>query len=163
MRGTPEYRAWQNMKARCYNKKRHQYYLWGGRGIKVCDEWLNDFTAFYKHIGKRPSPKHSLDRIDNNKDYEPGNVRWETANNQNANRRRSINESGYVGVYRNYKKWNATINHDGLLYFLGYFEDPEQAALEYDCAAVQLRGFIGNFNYLKDNQLTSLKGERGKS
>lgn len=83
----PEYRAWAAMKSRCSNPKEKcsAYYL--GRGITVCEEWKASFSAFLEHIGPRPSAKHSLDRIDNDGHYEPGNVRWVTQREQLLNRR----------------------------------------------------------------------------
>jgi hypothetical protein len=81
-----EYTAWAQMKQRCYNPKEHNYARYGGRGIRVADEWRNNFEAFFAHIGPRPSELHSLDRIDNNKNYEPGNVRWATKAEQQQNR-----------------------------------------------------------------------------
>lgn len=86
LEGTKEYRAWQGMKNRCNpdsNAGRSNYY---GRGISVCDEWKNDFMAFYNHIGPAPSEKHSVDRIDNDRGYEPGNVRWATNKEQCRNK-----------------------------------------------------------------------------
>jgi hypothetical protein len=80
------YRAWQSMKTRCYNQNTPYYPRWGGRGIRVCDEWLNDFYAFLDYVGPKPSPDYSLDRIDNNGHYEPGNVRWASPQQQNDNR-----------------------------------------------------------------------------
>lgn len=77
-RMTPEYRAWVDAKQRCSNTHWAKYHLWGGRGIRVCDAWWTDFAAFYAHVGPRPSPGHSLDRIDPNGHYEPGNVRCAT-------------------------------------------------------------------------------------
>ena len=74
------YRAWQNMKARCYNPKSRYYSYYGGRGITVCDEWRNDFQKFAASVGQRPSPEYSLDRIDPNGDYTPGNTRWADKN-----------------------------------------------------------------------------------
>ena len=64
------------MKQRCSDQNCSSWKYYGGRGIKVCQEWVDDFPAFLAHIGKKPSPKHVLDRIDNDGDYRPGNVRW---------------------------------------------------------------------------------------
>lgn len=86
MSKTPEFQAWLEMKTRCYNPKKYGYRRYGGRGIKVCAEWLYDFAAFFAHVGLRPSPQHSLDRWPNNDgDYEPGNVRWATRDEQHSN------------------------------------------------------------------------------
>jgi hypothetical protein len=85
---TPEYRAWSYMLQRCYNTKGRDYKEWGGRGIRVCAKWRKSYAAFLAHIGRRPSPRHSLDRFpDNNGNYEPGNVRWATPLEQARNRR----------------------------------------------------------------------------
>lgn len=76
------------MKNRCYNPKCPRYKDWGGRGIRVCDRWLASFEAFYADMGPRP-PKTSIDRIDVNGNYEPGNCRWADIKTQRANRRDS--------------------------------------------------------------------------
>ena len=87
-RKTPEYRAWCAMKNRCNNPANGNFKYYGARGIGVTQEWQGDFIAFYKYIGPRTSPKHSLGRIDNERGYEPGNVRWETRTQQNNNKRK---------------------------------------------------------------------------
>ena len=83
----PLYKIWVNMKQRCYNPKHPRYADWGGRGIKVADRWLTSFETFAREVGDRPSPQHSLDRIDNNGGYGPMNVRWATKKEQRANQR----------------------------------------------------------------------------
>lgn len=84
---TPEHSAWVSMRQRCTNPKKREYKHYGGRGIKVCDEWAHSFLAFFAHVGERPSDKHSLDRIDVDGNYEPGNVRWATQQEQIDNTR----------------------------------------------------------------------------
>lgn len=84
-----EYTAWQAMKTRCYNVNQKSWADYGGRGIEVCDRWLESFENFLADVGERPSPEHSLDRIDVNGDYEPDNVRWSTYREQARNRRPS--------------------------------------------------------------------------
>lgn len=95
MHGTREYKSWATLKARCYDPKHHRYYLYGARGIKVCERWRNDFQAFYDDMGPKPSPEHTIDRIDPDGDYEPGNCRWASRDEQRNNRR----NTRYV-VYR---------------------------------------------------------------
>jgi len=97
---TSEYQSWIHMIKRC-TKPNNRWDRYGGRGIKVCERWMNDFLLFLEDVGKKPSPKLTLERIDNDKDYEPGNVRWATRWEQSLNRGlRSDNLSGYQGIYR---------------------------------------------------------------
>ena len=83
----PEYNIWRGMIGRCHCPTNTRWEYYGGRGISVCDEWRHDFSAFYRHIGPRPTKRHSVDRIDNNRGYEPGNVRWATMAEQVKNQR----------------------------------------------------------------------------
>ncbi len=87
MAGTPEYRAWAAMRMRCVNPNMEHWDSYGGRGITVCAKWLNSFGAFYQDMGPRPTSKHSLDRIDNDGNYEPSNCRWATGCQQSSNKR----------------------------------------------------------------------------
>jgi hypothetical protein len=86
MKNTPEYRSWSQAKGRCNSQTNESYERYGGRGITMAYEWENSFEAFYAHIGPRPAG-HTLDRIDNEKGYQPGNVRWATPTQQSNNRR----------------------------------------------------------------------------
>ena len=86
--GTREYRAWSDMLTRCRNSKFIKWKDYGGRGIKVCQRWQDSFLAFLEDVGKCPE-KHSLDREDSNKDYEPGNCKWSTQAEQMRNTRRN--------------------------------------------------------------------------
>lgn len=93
MTKTPLYGAWRAMVKRCTNPKDKNYTSYGGRGIHVCGEWLHNFEAFYNHVTMLPNygtKGYSLDRIDNNGNYEPGNVRWASSAQQNRNTRDNI-------------------------------------------------------------------------
>lgn len=89
MSNSPEYSAWSGIKKRCFNPRYHEYHLYGGRGISMCEEWKHSFEAFYRDMGPRPSG-HSIDRIDNNRGYEKSNCRWAPPLHQTENRRCTI-------------------------------------------------------------------------
>jgi len=86
----PEYRVWSTMKTRCSNTNCAEYALYGARGITVCARWLHSFENFYRDMGPKPSPRHSLERLDSDKGYMPSNCRWATPAEQNRNRRNTI-------------------------------------------------------------------------
>lgn len=90
-----EYRIWSLMLDRCKNPKNSRFHRYGGRGIAVCERWLK-FENFYADLGARPSLNHSIDRIDSNGNYEPGNVQWATPKEQQRNRcnNRMVNHNG---------------------------------------------------------------------
>lgn len=91
-RNTRLFNIWTDLKQRCYNKHNTRYKDWGGRGIAVCDEWRNEFMSFHDWaLNNGYNDKLSIDRIDNNGNYEPTNCRWVTAKQQARNRRTNIN------------------------------------------------------------------------
>lgn len=84
--GSKEYWVWSGMIQRCTNKNHDAYYRYGGRGITVCERWASSFENFIKDLGHRPSDNHTLERIENDKGYMPGNVKWATKLDQGKNK-----------------------------------------------------------------------------
>ena len=97
----PYYRVWTGMKDRCYNSNSLQYSDYGGRGITVCDRW-SDFTLFVEDMGERPKG-YTLDRIDNDGNYEPSNCRWTSRAIQQRNRRYCLPENNSMVCIRAYE------------------------------------------------------------
>lgn len=87
-RWIPEYNSWVHMIQRTTNPRHKNWNHYGGRGISMCTEWRHSFAAFFAHVGPKPTPQHSIDRINVNGHYEPGNVRWATPKEQTQNRRK---------------------------------------------------------------------------
>lgn len=102
---TAEYFVWSNMVQRCTNPKKERYPRYGGRGIKVCERW-NVFVNFIADMGPRPSLQHSIDRIDNDGNYEPGNCRWATRKQQQSNnsRTRMVSAFGETKMFTEWRK-----------------------------------------------------------
>ena len=85
--GSSEWKTWAGMIVRCSYSGTNGYHNYGGRGIKVCDRWLHSYENFLADMGRKPSPKHSIDRIDVDGNYEPSNCRWSTGSEQCKNKR----------------------------------------------------------------------------
>lgn len=102
-RSTPEYRVWHKMKQRCYDVDSNGYENYGGRGIRVCKRWLDGFQNFFDDMGKRPEGM-SIERKDNNGNYEPSNCCWATKKTQSNNRRNNI-QIMFNGRTQNLKQW----------------------------------------------------------
>ena len=129
MVGTSEYWAWRDIKKRCYNPNNKWYCNYGGRGIKMQENWITNFMQFYEDVGPKPSKGYSIDRIDNNGDYTAENCRWASKETQDNNRRTNV----FV-EYENQKKtiaqWAKQFNVDPAMfrYFLNKGLNVEQAA-----------------------------------
>lgn len=107
-RGTSEYWAWVSMKKRCSATSGKYWKYYGSKGVHVCPEWLDDYEAFLAYVGPRPTSKHSLDRIDGNGNYEPGNVRWATPTVQHRNQS-NRHWLSYMGVTLLPKQWSEIV------------------------------------------------------
>ena len=129
------YTTWAGMKNRCYNEKNQKYKDYGGRGIQICDRWL-DIKNFIEDIYSTYKIGLTLDRIDVNGNYEPDNVRWTTLNVQAQNTKdiRSNNNSGFRGVSWNKKlnKWIAQISVNNKRIWLGIYPTALEAAEAYE-------------------------------
>lgn len=113
LRYTREYNIWSKIKARCFNENEPSYYRYGGRGITMCDEWKHDPVAFCNYIltlDDYDKDGYTLDREDNEGNYEPDNLRWVSPHIQNINQRKQkSNTTGYIGVSNKGNRFVATI------------------------------------------------------
>ena len=140
--GTRTYRIWDNMKQRCSNENSDKYRYYGGKGIRVCDEW-NKFEPFHEWaMANGYDDKLTIDRIDGDGDYEPDNCRWATITTQSRNTRKiqTNNKSGYRGVAIYKDRFTAQLKVNYKKVYLGIFIEAIEAAKAYD-------------EYVKENKL----------
>ena len=145
-------RIWRDIKSRTLNSKYTDYLNYGGRGITICDEWKNDFMSFYTWAmenGYEENKGLSIDRIDNDGNYEPSNCRWTTRTIQSRNQRmQKNNTSGFRGVcyFKRDEKYQAQIVVNKKSIYLGSFPTPVEGAIAYNNYIIEnnLEGFILN-------------------
>lgn len=123
-----EYIAWCSMRRRVYGNDGRWVEYYKNRGIAVCDRW-ESFENFLSDMGPRPSPRHSIDRKNNDGNYEPENCRWATRSQQTINSRTRIGISGIRGVQPHGNRWRATWSIDGVKVVIGGFKTKEEAAM----------------------------------
>lgn len=150
------YRIWKNMRQRCINPKASKYELYGGRGVKVCNKWLNSFLGFFEDVGMPPSDKHQLDRINSDGNYVKENVRWVLPRiNSIKVRARKNKKCPYKGVVVHFKRnkpYQARITFFGKTQSLGYFKTAEEAAARYNLFAANYFGENAVLNNLYEIQ-----------
>lgn len=133
MSDSREYQSWLSMKDRCLNKAAKHFDNYRGRGISINSDWIESFENFFEYVGECPTPKHSLDRIDTNGNYDIGNVRWADIYQQMQNQRKPKsggNRFKLVHYNKAVGKFRARFEFNKVRYCLGYFEDETAAARE---------------------------------
>lgn len=114
---TPEYKTWDGIKFRCNNPRCRMYKHYGGRGIKVCERWLHSFSNFLEDMGRKPTRMHSIERINNDGDYEPGNCKWASNIEQQNNRRNNV-RIAFRGRTQNSAQWATELGfHRDVLHY----------------------------------------------
>lgn len=145
-RWTPEYAIWCKIKARCYNPSTQRYPNYGGRGIKMEGSWPDSFESFYEDMGPRPSEKHTIERVDVNKNYSKYNCIWtDDLSLQVFNQTlKSNNTSGRTGVYLDKKSggWRVSLGKDYKTYYYGTFKTIEEAIEVVEKAEIELYGTV---------------------
>lgn len=148
------YKNYHGILQRCYNKDSLPYNEYGGRGITVCDRWLESFENFLEDMGERPSKTHSIDRIDVNGNYEPSNCRWATTSQQAFNKRRkSSNLTGRTNVHWSEKRkhYFVTVSKEYKAHYGGSSKDLQEAIRLAEALEIKLFGEIKSDEYRLKN------------
>jgi hypothetical protein len=158
LKSHPLYATWDNMRQRCYNKNNTAYAYYGGRGIDVCSEWKDSFQSFLKDMGSKPTKKHTLDRIDNDKGYSKENCRWATRSEQELNKRRLKKTlCKYKGVKKSFNKFQCQIRFNKKFIYVGLFNSEIEAAMAYDKKYNELHGNDKGCNFKSAKAREALK------
>lgn len=138
LKGTKYYRAWCNIKNRCYNKNSKDYEFYGARGIILSNEFLHDpvsFCSYISSLNNSGKNGYSIDRIDNNGNYERNNIRWASMHTQSINKRKQKNNSsGFIGIVKNVGKkcsgkYISSITNKGVKNYIGMYDTAKEAAI----------------------------------
>lgn len=155
------YVSWMGAKGRCFNLKDKDYPRYGGRGIMMCKEWADSFSKFYEDMGRRPGHEFSIERINNNKGYEPGNCKWATVKEQNNNKRylrgRFIDLSGRIfGELIVLKETESQIKKDGSkrIMYLCKCSCGEVARVRGTSLTTENTRSCGHLKFLRDEWIT---------
>ena len=145
------YKEWIDMKSRCYNENCGNFKHYGARGIKVCDEWIHSFETFYEWaMNNGYDDSLTIDRIDNDGNYEPSNCRYVNKSIQNINKRHK-NTSGYVGICKcnNCEAWYGRVKHNKKCYYTGISKNIHEAARMRN-EFIIANGFNNKLNVIKE-------------
>jgi hypothetical protein len=153
----PEYKAWKSMKSRCYALCNANAGNYQSKGIVVCDRWINSYENFLEDMGKKPTPKHSLDRIDNDGNYEPANCRWLLIGEQSRNRGDFHETVTYNGETKILKDWARyfgikyttlymRIKRGGLSFEDAIQKDPYKRQIEHNGESKTLKEWSNQYN-----------------
>ena len=153
---SPEYLSWGSMKQRCLNPRCKAYPYYGGRGITICPEWIASFATFYRDMGPRPSPKHTLERVNNNQGYSPDNCKWVTRKEQGENRRHPTSIT-YNNETRSIADWAKHLNVSYQILYHRLLRHPADDILSMRLQPNRRRGEAVKTSVLTESQVREMR------